>query len=920
MAFNPFSNFRKYRNFWMAAILLMTMITFVLCTGAGQGDLSDILQRLFRPGGSVYASIDGSSVRSQAFYELKDQRNIANEFMRSAAKFCIGRMDEILKPENFKKAEQNPKELKELQQVDQIRQELEKAIRPSRFFGGGVKIDELVDFKIMLAEANRLNVDLTNEKILALVNVDLVAGLPGLFGMDAYRYGLNEVRRNNNRANEAAVMEALRNEYKVRLAQRVFAYLGPTRLSMTPDQVWNVYKEKRAELRISLLPLHVEDFTAGFKAPDDVALDILFQQHKNHQYDPASDTPGFTIPGRVKVGWISADASSDHFKKTAKLAVQLRAMPPLPMNQLASFGFLVNLAEKSAAADRVYQGIGNRGRFEVGNWFDGDPDNGVAGWLTQKDPVAIAAVIGAGALRADAGFLAGGASVRSLAALGAQRKRAAFEAGVRELVRPRALAFATAVLLGTSNQGLALPVALDSVRKYDHLPLSVVEDEMLQVVENNQARDWIKQQMVALKKSMEAADVRTAASLNRAIDFAVNPHHDPKNKTADPKARDRTLKDIGLERGETKDYYHKYNIADAKELEPLKKAYLAYHDQINQFEGRDLAPETKLKPGDFWKVFFDGGESFSATGAKYQVKAWPPAVKVFPRMVQQARLVPNPNLIEDPRIRQLAIQAAATDGNQPVVLQFFEHSDQPILFWRIDDKPAFVPEKLADVRDQVIEAWKQNQARENAVLPRAKKIAEAIQKSGTPNLALEKALQELKDELKLKREIIPLGTLTEPVSPLVPVPGAAGGFVYAEYDLPRGLLDNPRSDTKDQVLKLYELQKPLEIGYAPLDKINKALFDEMSKDKEPKGKYVQILTNQPRTVFYIAVLRGAPDVSPFGFNMAMRNIHDQFFDRARMDAAKKWREDLMDQLRKQHKLDPPSDQVRNSFDSDATDR
>src|SRR5205807_7468165 len=62
MAFNPFTSFRKYQKFWMATILLLCMITFVLCTGVG-GDLSDRLIQLFaRRHGSVVAKFDGYNV------------------------------------------------------------------------------------------------------------------------------------------------------------------------------------------------------------------------------------------------------------------------------------------------------------------------------------------------------------------------------------------------------------------------------------------------------------------------------------------------------------------------------------------------------------------------------------------------------------------------------------------------------------------------------------------------------------------------------------------------------------------------------------------------------------------------------------------------------------------------------------------
>src|ERR1700730_1176194 len=59
MAFNPFTSFRKYQRFWMATVLLLCMITFVLCTGVG-GDLSQRLLQLFqRQEGRPLAKVNG---------------------------------------------------------------------------------------------------------------------------------------------------------------------------------------------------------------------------------------------------------------------------------------------------------------------------------------------------------------------------------------------------------------------------------------------------------------------------------------------------------------------------------------------------------------------------------------------------------------------------------------------------------------------------------------------------------------------------------------------------------------------------------------------------------------------------------------------------------------------------------------------
>jgi hypothetical protein len=163
----------------------------------------------------------------------------------------------------------------------------------------------------------------------------------------------------------------------------------------------------------------------------------------------------------------------------------------------------------------------------------------------------------------------------------------------------------------------------------------------------------------------------------------------------------------------------------------------------------------------------------------------------------------------------------------------------------------------------------------------------------------------------------------ETVSPLVPRSGGGpgGGIqrIYQDFELPPGIIPFPRKDTAAHLLSLYDLKEPIKIDYDPLDKINKSLFDAVSKEKEPRGKYVQVLTNQPRTAFYVVVVREAPAPSHADFMQAVLQAfgHDHLADRAQADAAKKQREELMRQLREAHNVDPPTDEIRKSFDSDA---
>src|SRR5262245_49243043 len=921
MAFNPFTNFRKYRTFWMATILLLCMVTFVLCMGFGQGDLSDLLLKIFRSRGTAWAKLDGSSVYSQEFYDLKERRNAANEFMRDASKICMARMDEVLKPENIKKAEKNPKDQEAIVRVQQLRNRLEALNRQPRFFDSGVKAEDLLDFKIWLAEADRLGIYLNNEAVMLLIRYELVLGSPEFYTMEIFRAAAFEVRRNYQRATEAMITDTLRDEFRARLAQRVLAVAGGTRIALTPAQIWDVYKEKRVEYRISLLPLHVEDFVRDVKTPDDETLRIFFEQYKIKAYDPASPDPGFAIPGRVKAAMISGDPNSEYFKKLSKLALDLQTLPPLPGPQYASWQLVGAQLAKSAAAQQMFDNV--RNRYMIEGLFEPYANLSVAWHLGRKDPSSVAALISAGA-RSDAIF----AALPNFWGTAMLRNHKEFQAGTQEILKKRAPFFASLTMLGSTHQGLAIPLVWDDFRfQVDYLPLSVVQDELLEFVQRRQGRIWVQSHMQALKKKLEEPNIRTRAAVDDAIRTYLEAPYLDKNRKPKPNypkddkgnLKILTLKDIGLELAETKDFYDKYRIPDAKELEPLRKAYLANFPEINIIEGRNITPERVLKSDDFWKLFFsEAGESFSAT-SKYQVKPWPPTVTILPQRVQQARLMP-----QNQRDLEIAQLAANTGANEPVVMQMFNDAERPILFWRTDSESGGVAKDWKEVRDQVIAAWKLEKARENIVLPRAQKIAETVQKSGAPTLTMQAALEDLKNEFDVKREIIPLGSGMEPVAPLVPARGGdfRGGEVriYHEFTLPAGTISYPRKDTAAQLLGLYDLKAPIDVGYKRLYDVNNSLYKEISKDKNPKGKFVQVLTNQPRNAFYVTVVKDAPEPSHMDFNMTVREAsgHDKFFDQAVTDAGKKMREELMKQLRDAHKLDPPGEEVRKSFDHDAT--
>ncbi|MCI0681239.1 MAG: SurA N-terminal domain-containing protein [Gemmataceae bacterium] len=897
MAFNPFATFRKYQKIWMAGVLLICMLTFVLCTGVG-GDLSDWILAGFRPKGQVVLELDGRSVRMNELDDLKERRKTANEFMRKAAKYTMARMDEVLKPENFKKVEGNPKELEALRRVQALRLRLEEKARQPNFFGdSGFKFDDLVDFQVWLAEADRLGIELTDEAVLSLVQIELVLGNREFFDAQLYKSAHYDVRIHNSRLTEAALRQILRDEFRVLLAQRVLGQ-STGRMALTPGQLWEFYKEKRLEYKVTLLPLFVEDFVANVNPPNEVDLSSFFEKYKANPDDPTSDKIGFAIPTRIKAAWLSADPNSEHFKKLSKLAVQLQTSPPLPGPQLASWQTLGASLAKTAAAEQVFEAIRNRYRM-VGPMKNGAALT-IASYLSDKDPAVAGAMLGAGA-RLDGGF----AVLPSYFSVGMLRHQKEFNAAVAADLKKRLPIYASLALMGTAHQGLAIPGAWDHLPFSDYLPLPLIQNELLEIVERRQAHQWVERHMTALRKKLEDPSIKTSANLQRELNFY-------------PKDQGLPIGDItglGLELVETKGLYHKFDIQDAKELEPLMKAFVAYIDQINIYEGRNAAPETILRESDFWKMFFsDGGEHFAGT-AKYQVKPWPPAVRIGPQRVQMARFAPRNQL--DLEIAMRAEHAAA---HETVTIDLFKDAQRPFLFWRTAEKEPLVPTKLDEVRDRVIAAWKFNRAREDIALNKeGREIGLQLAKSNTPVLTMSLELDKLKKDYNVKRELIPLGNAFEPLSPLVPVrQGGPGGGqrIYTDYQLPAGTIPNPRKDTAAQLLGLYDLKEPIQIGYDPLDKLNKALYDEVSKEKDPRGKFVQVLTNQPRTAFYVAAVRDKPAADRKDFLQAALQAvgHDQLFDRGQVEAAKKLRQDLMRQLRADHRLEIVNEEARKRFD------
>src|SRR5262245_28287710 len=169
MAFNPLSSFRKYQKIWMSGVLLLCMVTFVLCTGMG-GDLSDRILSYLRPKGEDYVRIGGKRYNYTDIEEVKDYRNIANDFMRTLSDVGLRQLDKEIKAATPQQKKED-KYKERLGVVVVCRDDLfTKLTRDQRYFPGGTKLNDLIDFIVWLQLADKYDIQINDEDLRKIVN------------------------------------------------------------------------------------------------------------------------------------------------------------------------------------------------------------------------------------------------------------------------------------------------------------------------------------------------------------------------------------------------------------------------------------------------------------------------------------------------------------------------------------------------------------------------------------------------------------------------------------------------------------------------------------------------------------------------------------------------------------------------------
>jgi hypothetical protein len=454
MAFHPFQFFRKRQKTFLAILTIFVMFIFILSYGKGDAFtwLMSLLGAERQKDSTPVTTLYNKTITVTDVDQLRLHRRVADRFVMAAQMMAAPNLTGTEQQDvmmRLAQVSQNPLLLRNdallRQRLRGIQQELNKDGKTDEaryvawtlrnrglqlwrlqhpsdlYFGGTLATEDLLDFKLWLRQADKLGIVLTDEDVRKLVNheagTEVLTGDPLKDG-DKVSSAMGGAFRN---VSAKDLYNALRDEFRVRLAQE--SLLGSSQgaraalgtglagddlpAGATPEQFWEFFKDNRTSLDVGFVKVPVSQFTGQVKEePTEKELKDLFERYKNNEPNPESDKPGFKVPRRIKVEWVSANADSPFFANKAAEALQVLDAARPHLARRGPGDSALSAAMRLAAA--LMPDLAVKAEYDsyvksVRSWWDAnslipDPSNPYSTGLRRPDTVAavIGQAVGAG--------------------------------------------------------------------------------------------------------------------------------------------------------------------------------------------------------------------------------------------------------------------------------------------------------------------------------------------------------------------------------------------------------------------------------------------------------------------------------------------------------------------------------------------
>ncbi|MFM7152156.1 MAG: hypothetical protein ACKO23_20195 [Gemmataceae bacterium] len=286
--------------------------------------------------------------------EMAQRMQTQPQFLRFLIEQDLNRVEEIATREEVKN---DPEKLATLQKVASILGFQFWLAEPTRlmglrdfflsnfrvfpkdlYFSGSDKADDLLDFRLWKAQADRLGIQLSDDD----VQRELIAEGAGNENLFDSRFSfqqdprvqrfLKNMREGPFRWTAEDLQNALRDEFRVVMAQGLLLGAEPGarayRLALgatsspalaTPDEFLNYFRQQRTTLRVKFLTIPVSAFLDKVQAkPTEGELQTRFERYKEKEPSPALREPGFKEPRRVQVEYLVGSPADAFYTEKGK--------------------------------------------------------------------------------------------------------------------------------------------------------------------------------------------------------------------------------------------------------------------------------------------------------------------------------------------------------------------------------------------------------------------------------------------------------------------------------------------------------------------------------------------------------------------------------------------------------------------------